>query len=195
MKGMSLKECLEWDIKDQISRFLRIDRSRVDSEGNLADYGFDSISLSEFATTLTDHFEIEITPSVFFGHSTTKKLAKYYLKKHHDAIAEFYREDTQNTGDIYNEDEAGKAFTLKEIAASRESNDICRGLNDKDGLDGIDRAYDMHEIQREHITGLKDGAGIKSEKSEGIAIIGMSGRFPEHVTLMKCGIYYLREKM
>ena len=93
MKGLGLEQCVEWDLKEHIRKLLEIPRDRVDIEGILADFGFDSISLAEFAQVLTDHYNIEITPSLFFRHSTVEKLIQYFLQEHHEAIGEFYQED------------------------------------------------------------------------------------------------------
>jgi len=51
MKGLRLEQCLEWDLKEHISKLLKIPRDKLDPETNLADFGFDSISLTEFAAS------------------------------------------------------------------------------------------------------------------------------------------------
>ena len=98
MKGWSLEQCMEWDLKEHIGKLLKIPRNRLDLEENLADFGFDSISLAEFAALLTNHYNIEITPALFFGHSTIKKLIRYFLEEHQEAIREFYQ-DQDNVPD------------------------------------------------------------------------------------------------
>ena len=92
MKGLDLKECVEWDLKEHTSQLLKIPRERLNLDTNFADFGFDSISLAEFAKVLTAHYKIEVTPSVFFGYSTLEKLAHYYLAEHREAIRGFYEE-------------------------------------------------------------------------------------------------------
>ena len=49
MKGLSLEQCLEWDLKEQISQLLKISRDKIERDENLADFGFDSISLTQLA--------------------------------------------------------------------------------------------------------------------------------------------------
>ncbi|MCX8131318.1 MAG: SDR family NAD(P)-dependent oxidoreductase [Clostridia bacterium] len=93
MKGMNLEQCLEWDIKEQISKLLKTSRDKLYVGANLADFGFDSISLAEMAKLLTAHYGIEITPALFFGHSTIEKLIQYFADQHQQAVMEFYRED------------------------------------------------------------------------------------------------------
>ncbi|CQR70174.1 Polyketide synthase PksM [Sporomusa ovata DSM 2662] len=92
MKGLSLVQCLEWDLKEKAGKLLGISRNELNREDNLAEFGFDSVSLAEFATRLTDYYGIEITPALFFGYSTLEKLVQYFLTVHQAAIEEFYRE-------------------------------------------------------------------------------------------------------
>jgi polyketide synthase PksN len=93
MKGFSLEECLEWDLKEHVSKLLKISRDKIDIEENLAEFGFDSISLAEFAALLANHYGIELTPALFFQYSTLQKITQYFMVNHQEAIQEFYRED------------------------------------------------------------------------------------------------------
>lgn len=137
MKGLSIEECLEWDLKDHINRLLKISKDKINREDNLADFGFDSISLGEFANGLTRHYGIEITPAVFFGHSTVGKLIEYFLQEYGKKISEFYSESPV----IENKEE--KIYEVKTIKRQRYRKSRFRNTD------------------------------------EPIAIIGMSGRFPE----------------
>ncbi|HEX2924729.1 MAG TPA: SDR family NAD(P)-dependent oxidoreductase, partial [Ruminiclostridium sp.] len=92
MKGLEVGQCLEWDLKELTGKLLKISRDKLDMEENLADFGFDSISLAELARVLTEHYGIEITPALFFGYSTLAKLVQYFLTEHQQAMHEFYRE-------------------------------------------------------------------------------------------------------
>ncbi|MCX8131980.1 MAG: SDR family NAD(P)-dependent oxidoreductase [Clostridia bacterium] len=144
MKGLNLEQCLEWDLKESVSKLLKISRDRLDPEGNLADYGFDSISLAEFAALLTRHYGIEITPSLFFGYPTLKKLGQYFITEHKEPIEKFYSEDAA-LQDV-REREQVPAAAFKE---QRQNNCALEDVNPSESV------------------------------QEPIAIIGMSGRFPE----------------
>ncbi|SMO96318.1 beta-ketoacyl reductase, partial [Melghirimyces algeriensis] len=92
MKGLSVRQCVEWDLKEIASQLLKIPRNQLHLESNLADFGFDSITLAAFAEQLTVHYEVEITPALFFGYPTLGKLADYYMTEHTESMAAFYRE-------------------------------------------------------------------------------------------------------
>jgi polyketide synthase PksN len=93
LKGFSIEQYVEWDLKNQVSQLLKISRDKLGRDDNLADFGFDSISLAEFANKLTKYYEIEISPALFFGYSTIEKLTQYFLTEYPEKIREFYRED------------------------------------------------------------------------------------------------------
>ena len=144
MKGLSLKQCVEWDLKEHTSQILKIPRDKLDLETNLADFGFDSISLAEFGKVLTAHYEFEITPVVFFGHSTIEKLTHYFLTEHQEAIQGFYEQAVIDQPVFHPNPVEVPFFKRQRLKRSRSS--------------------DKETPQR---------------VPEPIAIIGMSGRFPQ----------------
>ena len=46
MKGLTVTQCVAWDLAELTSQLLQIPRHRLEPAANLADFGFDSISLS-----------------------------------------------------------------------------------------------------------------------------------------------------
>ncbi|GAA0835806.1 hypothetical protein GCM10008915_22900 [Bifidobacterium pullorum subsp. gallinarum] len=148
MKGLSLEQCLERDLKEIVSQLLKIPRDKLDLEENLAEFGFDSINLAQFANALTEHYGLDITPSLFFGQSTIGKLIGYFLDEHKELVADFYQE-----GQI-------------------EHTDLRQPLNRSESEQtAFKRARGS---VRKAIPNLSPPA-----MHEPIAIIGMSGRFPE----------------
>ncbi|MBT5307418.1 MAG: SDR family NAD(P)-dependent oxidoreductase, partial [Candidatus Scalindua sp.] len=142
MRGLDLEQCVIWDLKELINSLLKIPRDKLDGESNLADLGFDSISLTEFAHLLTQHFSIEVTADLFFGHPTLNKLVRYFISEHKETMQGFYQDDV----------------------VGQVSKD-CDGLEEV-SLDGIPTVSIPQEF-----------SPSKSDDQD-IAIIGMSGRFP-----------------
>ncbi|WP_025701963.1 SDR family NAD(P)-dependent oxidoreductase, partial [Paenibacillus forsythiae] len=147
MKGFTIEQCLEWDLKELVHRILMVTRDRIDTVDNLAEFGFDSITLTEFATLLTQQYGIEITPALFFGHSTLEKLIGYYLSGHREVIEEYYRE------------------RLSSVPVS---------LPSPGTLSPVPRQRASHRRYRQG-----QGMSHPANQPEPIAIIGMSGRFPQ----------------
>jgi polyketide synthase PksN len=144
MKGLSLEQCLEWDLKEHSSKILKISREKLDKEENLAEFGFDSISLAQFANQLTNHYGIEITPALFFGYSTIEKLAQYFLAEYQEPMQLFYQETIVVP-------ELARGFSVATLTSKRQ------------------------EFQNTRIA----MANTPQSMQEPIAIIGMSGRFPQ----------------
>ena len=172
LRGLSLKKCLEWDLKEQISQLLKISRDKLDPKTNLIDFGFDSVSLAELAKLLTLYYGLEITPALFFSHATIAKLSKYYLTEHREAIEEYYREDVFTAA--AEEEEESKPVAAPGSIPSSATGSVVSSLpgsltrrNSKDGS--------LRSRFKKPRFSAKDKAAAVSDP---IAIIGMSGRFP-----------------
>ncbi|MFI1227671.1 MULTISPECIES: beta-ketoacyl synthase N-terminal-like domain-containing protein, partial [unclassified Streptomyces] len=92
MVGFSVAECLEWELKDSVSQLLKLPVAKLDEGANLQDYGFDSISLVEFAGVLGERLGAELTPDVFFSHPTLVSLGGHLLDTHGESLGAFYRD-------------------------------------------------------------------------------------------------------
>ncbi|MDH2303802.1 beta-ketoacyl synthase N-terminal-like domain-containing protein, partial [Bacillus velezensis] len=143
MSGWNIKQCVIWELKDAISQILRISRDKLDVDENLADFGFDSISLAEFADVLSERYELEITPDIFFGYPTIERLSQYFLERYSDEMQAFYHE-------------SGKEVSLTTPPENRGQK-IRKSRSKKLGI-------------------KQKQPGVEKDP---IAIIGMSGRFPD----------------
>ncbi|MCG8617604.1 MAG: SDR family NAD(P)-dependent oxidoreductase, partial [Desulfobacterales bacterium] len=149
MKGLSLAQCLETDLKLQISSLLGIDVNLLDADANLADFGFDSILFAKFADALTEFYGTEITPSIFFGNPSIERLVHYFLEKHAGLMEGFYEESRLDTENYQSQPEVREQRLAKAPVTPRRR--TARFLTTAPG-DAV---------------------------SDDIAIIGMSGRFPQ----------------
>jgi acyl transferase domain-containing protein/NAD(P)-dependent dehydrogenase (short-subunit alcohol dehydrogenase family)/thioesterase domain-containing protein/acyl carrier protein len=68
---------VEDEVKRTIGEVLRTPVEQIASSSNLADLGFDSLSLVDLARALSRRFGAELTPSLFFSHPTVAKLARH----------------------------------------------------------------------------------------------------------------------
>lgn len=93
LKGLTLKQCVSWDLAEQTHLLLQIPRNELDANMGLAEYGFDSVSLTEFAQRLSIHYGIEVTPSLFFSFPSLGQLADYLTKTYEPLLEKFYQAD------------------------------------------------------------------------------------------------------
>lgn len=94
-EAKNLEEQLEKDVMELAAQVLQLDVAKLDMEENMGDFGFDSISLGDFADELTERYQVEISPTIFFAKSTIKDLCVYLLEEFKEQVEEFYKE----TGD------------------------------------------------------------------------------------------------
>ena len=80
LKGLSVAQCVSFELTGHVSALLKLPRERLDAEENLADFGLDSIGLAELARRLRQHFAVELSPSVFFSHPTLARLTQYFVE-------------------------------------------------------------------------------------------------------------------
>nr|WP_052410168.1 SDR family NAD(P)-dependent oxidoreductase [Paenibacillus durus] len=149
LRGKSLTECVQWELKELAGRTLKLKKDLIDPEENLAEFGFDSISLTEFALVLSRHYGIELTPAVFFGHSTLNKLTLYLVQTYPNDLTAFYAEEASVRVPGEEEQPAVPKPTYTQARLGTR-------------FPGIP-AYKTNE--------------------ESIAIIGMSGKFPQATTI------------
>ena len=83
-ENVNVEDSIAQDIKEQIVDILKTPIDKLGMETSFANFGFDSITLREFALGLSRHYGIEIAPSTFFSYSTIRSLSAH--------LAESYRE-------------------------------------------------------------------------------------------------------
>ncbi len=70
-----------------VSAQLKVALDDLAPDLELTEYGFDSISFTQFANALNDRFGLALTPTVFFEHATLGELASHFARDHAAAFA------------------------------------------------------------------------------------------------------------
>ncbi|MBU1169057.1 MAG: SDR family NAD(P)-dependent oxidoreductase [Proteobacteria bacterium] len=147
MAGFTVSQCIEWDVKEQIGQLLKIDPNHLSVDENLTDFGFDSMSLTKFATRLMRLYDIDLTPAVFFGYATIKELTRFLFDSHEQTMRSYYAYPEAVPVACHVQQEAAVTSKQKTDRRSFSASKSCM------------------------------------DPSEPIAIIGMSGRFPDARTI------------
>lgn len=61
------------------SAVLIVDRNNLDLDADKSEYGFDSITITEFINRINSYYNLEISPPVFYEHITFRSLCSYLL--------------------------------------------------------------------------------------------------------------------
>jgi polyketide synthase PksN len=71
----------------QVSSFLKVRAEDVDPDRELSEHGLDSIGLTELANQLNKRFDLRLTPTLFFEHTTLARVARYLTQVHGAQLA------------------------------------------------------------------------------------------------------------
>lgn len=93
MGDWTLDECMDWELADAAGEVLGIPAGELDTRENLANFGFDSLNITKFATELSGRFGFAVTPDVFFSHPTLRRLRDHLLGTHGEWAQRHYRAD------------------------------------------------------------------------------------------------------
>ncbi|MBP2630737.1 MAG: Beta-ketoacyl-acyl-carrier-protein synthase 6-deoxyerythronolide-B synthase, partial [Firmicutes bacterium] len=78
----ALLEKVQANLIQGVSKLLGVAIEDVDTEVELSEYGFDSITFTEFTNQLNQEYKIALTPTIFFEHPTLSSFAEYLLDEY-----------------------------------------------------------------------------------------------------------------
>jgi polyketide synthase PksN len=149
----SLRDKLQAALIEQISRQLKLPAHDIDVAAEFSDFGYDSISLTQFANELNQLYQLQLSPTLFFEHPTLQALAQHLLKQHGAPLARY--------------------FNLTRVQAQLQMDALANSPMDSSYEAGTSR----------FLQGRARPVSLTPERDEGIAIVGMSGCFPQANTL------------
>jgi acyl transferase domain-containing protein/acyl carrier protein/cyclopropane fatty-acyl-phospholipid synthase-like methyltransferase len=85
--GSDLSERVGDILKQVAGERLQIPVTRFDDESTLADFGFDSITLAEYARSLSETLGVTIAPALFYAHPSFSALTAYFVAEHSEQMA------------------------------------------------------------------------------------------------------------
>ncbi len=65
-----------------VAALMKLPAERLPVDANLADFGFDSIALKDFAGQISERWSVTVSPAAFFAHGTITRLADYLAAEH-----------------------------------------------------------------------------------------------------------------
>ena len=147
---LGFPEKVEAWLVEAVGLLLNMKRDDIDVDVELSVFGFDSISLTDFASHVNQSFALELTPTIFYEHGTLRSFARYLVESHEERLL----------GNFIPQAQAGTTTPRKRL---REAVTPKRGRAPLGATD---------------VGGTPEEPEAKGSGAEPIAIIGMSGRFP-----------------
>ena len=147
-----LLEKISQDVLKGVSRILKIQEKDIDLQAELSEFGFDSITYTEFANFLNDKFNLGLMPSIFFEHPTLESFLSFVSRQYHDIFTKMYGDAVRSLSTL--------AAPTPETPGDREVTVQTRGRFARPA-------------------GVAASLSAVSQPHEPIAIIGMSGVMPQ----------------
>ncbi|HWX67121.1 MAG TPA: SDR family NAD(P)-dependent oxidoreductase, partial [Rhodanobacter sp.] len=142
----SLPEKIKRMLVGLVSALIKVKPEDIDGETTLSEYGFDSISLTEFGNALNQQYRIELKPTIFFEYPTLGGLADYLVREHQAVLA--------------------PQFTVANNMAPTAAPVVAAPV--------------LERIRARGRSGFRTAVTSRSQAvNEPIAIIGISGQFPQ----------------
>lgn len=149
-----LLEKISQDVLKGVSGILKIAEKDIDLQAEMSEFGFDSITYTEFANFLNDKFNLGLMPSIFFEHPTLESFLSFVSRQYHDIFVKIY----------------GNALgSLSTAAVPAPETPMDKELT----------VQTRHRFARIPGLGLAVSPDAVSQPYESIAIIGMSGVMPQ----------------
>ncbi|MFQ3244034.1 MAG: polyketide synthase PksJ [Arenicella sp.] len=196
-ENQEFESCVLLDLMRLAAELLKLDVNTLDEESNLADFGFDSFAIAGFSRKLNDYFNINLVPSLFFSYPTFSKLHRYLIEKYSSEFIAFYQssggvknldnrvKDPDNNSDteqVSNQESRLNLRVAKDASVSRSFVNQAR-IASEDIRTSAKEGNNDNEPLRPSNKQLGVGDSSSSNESSDIAIVGMSGRFPNAKTV------------
>ena len=140
-----------------VEKLMKFAPEDIDVDADFGDYGFDSISFTDFSNKLNQTYKLELLPTVFFEFSTIAELAAWLSTEYEDVFARIFGMKSLPLPVPATAVSAATAFTRD---SSRD--------------DATESSHEDAAISVEQVQVNAD----QIASNQAIAIVGMSGCFP-----------------
>ena len=156
-----VKEDLISEVEEEIlliaANVLKLDVAEMEVDVELGDFGFDSISLTQFSNALNDVYNLNLVPTLFYNYPTIQELSSFLLDENIEVFL-------KNRIDTDKENIKNEQF---------ESNPV----DNVNELNSLENVIDNRFFKQHNISEIKKQIQTVQEENE-VAIVGITGRLP-----------------
>ena len=73
---------LQQEVRRMISQLLKLPEQQLGLAASFSAFGLDSLNMKELADRISRHFQVRLSPTVFFEHETIATLTRFLIKDH-----------------------------------------------------------------------------------------------------------------
>jgi amino acid adenylation domain-containing protein len=88
----SFSQVFEQDLCQMVARVLKLENTSLDVNINIGEYGYNSLRFTSLSVELNKTYNIEINPTMFYQHSSIKKIAKYLEENFLETLTDYYHQ-------------------------------------------------------------------------------------------------------
>jgi aryl carrier-like protein len=143
-------------LKNRIGKILKIDPQRIDDSESLEKYGIDSILVVQLTNSLSELFS-NVDSTLLFEHSTIDALVDHFIKTERETLIRLVGLEDGRDSD---------KSDVTSVATERVQRRV---------IESRSRRF----MRREELARGEPGPGRPWSKDRDIAIIGVSGRYPQ----------------
>ena len=152
-------------LQQLVGSLIRVEPTRIDPDADLSEFGLDSISLTQLSNTLHDDYHVSLSPTIFFEYSTIRAFASHLVEVFEDEL----RPQLATHGDPPLERSSPEDPSADSVAAP-----LCIGASPPA------RRRSFADRRRRGDARVEEVPPVATPpRDESIAIIGMSGQFPQ----------------
>lgn len=174
---------VEFDLKNKVDKvqetlqqmaaeLLKVKREDIDADTEFGEYGFDSITFTEFSNQLNQAYQLELAPTIFFEYPTLSSFAAYLVEEHQSAFAaqfvnkpklEVVVDDKDDNEEVLFRNRRTARF-IKTIAASTEQAlQTGNSISEPIAIVGMSAIFPMAKDVNEYWKNLKEGRDCITE--------------------------------
>ncbi|MBZ9609086.1 SDR family NAD(P)-dependent oxidoreductase [Clostridium estertheticum] len=154
-ENVNLIENVQDSLSNIISSIMKIDLKDLHMDEDMGEYGFNSITFTDFTNVINEKYSIRVTPAIFFEYPTIRSFAGYLIEEYKEKLLDYF-----NQGKVKE----------KEMVID---------------YDFMDSAILKIRRNRENSKKFKGNVKIKQDSNEPIAIVGISGVMPKSKNLQE----------
>ncbi|WDF48900.1 SDR family NAD(P)-dependent oxidoreductase [Paenibacillus sp. KACC 21273] len=147
-----------------VSHMLKVSPKDIYPDVELSEYGFDSISFTDFSNQLNDKYQLDLTPTVFFEYSTIYTLARHLITSYSEQLTSIFMPNVQRKTSVASDSAKVVNTELDQKVKSTKSEAIAQARS---------RFQKAAEPVHEPVSSTETDQSL-----DPVAIIGISGRFP-----------------
>ncbi|MEK3775411.1 SDR family NAD(P)-dependent oxidoreductase [Paenibacillus sp. FSL K6-4396] len=149
----TLKAHVREIVTDMLSASLKVNTTMIDSEEPFSEYGVDSITGVRLIQSINEALSISLQVSSLFDYSSIELLSSHIVEKYRDGLVQTIEKTSKSVEPVELSSEASAPHAYKTEGSSEHNHDQHSALPE---------SYIPLQVERENI-----------------AIVGMSGRFPQ----------------